>query len=469
MQIDTLDALCPLDGRYRKKVQALSSAFSERGLMTRRTLVEIDYLCALSDHPRVPLRKFTVSERRYMRTLQNISLPAGRIIKRIELEGYQGRHKTNHDVKAIEFYIQSRLKECSLQDITGWIHFALTSEDVNNIAYALQLRDGLESHLLPAFGSIQTDLCALSGSHALLAMLARTHGQPASPTTFGKEMSVFEQRLSKELDALRTQKIRVKLNGASGNYHAHHASLPHVDWVQFTKDFVARLNDGDHTVQFEPNLMTTQVEPHDTYAQLFDALKRICVILASFCEDMWRYISDNWVVQRAVAGEIGSSVMPHKVNPINFENAEGNLNLAVTLCEFFARQLPRMRLQRHLSDSTVIRNFGVVFGHMLLASMEIRTGLGKIAPNPTAMKRALQAHPEVIAEAYQTILRREGLPDPYKQLSDFTRGKEISLKALRGFARKLKVSSAVQKELLAFTPSNYTGMAAKLALLEGVL
>lgn len=467
MKIDTLDALCPLDGRYRRKTQQLASVFSERGLMSRRTEVETKYLIALSDHPKVPLRKITGPERRGLRSFNHLSLSDARIVKRIELNGYRGRVKTNHDVKAIEFRLRYKFATRSLRDLVEWIHFALTSEDVNNIAYSLQLRDGIEGHLLPALEKVHGEMWSIVENQVLVAMLARTHGQPASPTTFGKEVRVFTSRLNREFEELRLFTLLVKLNGASGNYHAHLAALPNVDWLQFTRDFVEGFNTNSHTVRFEANLITTQVEPHDRYAKLFDLLKRISVILSSFCEDMWRYISDDWVAQRAAAGEVGSSIMPHKVNPINFENAEGNLNLAIAVSEFFARQLPRMRLQRHLSDSTLSRNFGVVFGHILLACKEILTGLGKIAPNPVVMKRVLRNHPQVISEAYQTILRREGLNDPYKQLSEITRGKNVTLKVLRKFARGLSVGLRVKKELLAFTPENYTGLASKLALLEG--
>ncbi|MDO8594742.1 MAG: adenylosuccinate lyase [bacterium] len=467
MQIDSLDALSPLDGRYAEKVADLRPIFSERGLMQRRIRMQCMYLLALSEHPDIPLRKLTDSEKEHIGRLPSVSLEDARVIKQIEKEGYRGKPKTEHDVKATEYYARFSFEGVpSLADVTEWYRFGLTSEDDNNIAYALQLREGLEYHLLPVFTTVHEGIRALAKDHATLAMLARTHGQPASPTTFGKEMAVFDSRLNRKRAKLAAFRILVKLNGATGGYNAHVSAFPNVDWMQFTKDFVSSLNGPEQTILFEPNLITTQVEPHDTYAELFDLLKEICTILSSFCEDMWRYISDDWVALRAAVGEIGSSVMPWKVNPINFENAEGNLDMAAAICEFFARKLPRMRLQRHLSDSTVIRHFGALFGQILLACKEIRTGLGKIAPNAFVIRSALEQHPEVIAEAYQTILRREGLNDPYKQLSELTRGKHITLEGLRYFVRSLAVRPEVQAELLALEPAKYIGLADKLALLE---
>lgn len=472
MKIDTLDAVSPLDGRYRKKVQALGAIFGERGLIGYRTEVEARYLIALSEHESVEtLRQFTPKERLRIESLPARARRDAKIIKAYETKGRLGRKKTNHDVAALVIYIQEALAKTSLADATGWVHFALTSEDVNNIAYAFQLREALENVLIPELEMVCDKIEAAAVRYHELAMLSRTHGQPASPTTLGKEFRVFANRLRRQLNKLKRQTILVKLNGASGNYNAHIAAFPKVDWIGFTRSFIGkfnlrRKNPGTKGIRLVPNLVTTQIEPHDTYAELFDRVKRINTILIALCQDNWRYISDEWLVQKTVPGEHGSSTMPAKVNPIDHENGEGNLIWAVGMCEVFSRVLPISRLQRHLSDSTIIRNFGVAFAHSLLAYKAIQTGLDKISANSAKIAKDLSCRVEVLAEPIQIILRREGIGDAYEKLRELTRGKKFSLQDMRTFVHGLKVKQPVKKELLALRPKNYTGKASHLALFE---
>ncbi|RMD82924.1 MAG: adenylosuccinate lyase, partial [Chloroflexi bacterium] len=321
--------------------------------------------------------------------------------------------RVNHDVKAVEYWLRERLTALGLTSHLEAIHFAITSEDVNNLAYALMVKEARELVMLPALEAILERLRQLADEEAATPMLARTHGQPATPTTFGKEMNVFFMRLRRAIADLMAIRITGKLNGASGVFAAHHAALPHVDWLKFSRAFVRSL-------ELEPILLTTQIEPHDTLAALCDAFKRIGAILTDLSQDCWRYISDGYLVQAADAGEVGSSTMPHKVNPIDFENAEGNLAVAGTLLELFSRKLPVSRLQRDLSDSTVLRNLGLAFGYCLLAYQRLLRGLTKVAVDRSRLRRDLEAHPEVLAEAIQTILRREGFAQPYELLKDFT-------------------------------------------------
>ena len=351
--------------------------------------------------------------------------------------------------------MKDKLARTSLKDVSEWIHFALTSEDTNNIAYALILRDSLEKVMIPKVEEIAGSLNKLAKKHKNLAMLARTHGQPASPTTFGKEMKVFAARLERRVNRLRSMKIKAKLNGATGNYNAHVAAYPRINWIQFSKKFIKKLG-------LEANLITTQIEPHDNYVSIFDNLRRVNTILLGLDQDIWRYISDEWIVQRPKEGTVGSSTMPHKVNPIKFENSEGNLGMANALFEFFARKLPISRLQRDLSDSTVERNFGVAFSHSLIAYEYLLKGLSQITVNEKKIKEELENHPEVIAEAIQTILRREGAKMPYEELKALTRGRKVTMADFEKFIDGLNVPEKVKKELRKITPQNYTGLAAKL-------
>ena len=450
-------AISPLDGRYFEKTRALAPYFSEEALMRYRVMMETEYLIALSAFNKTALRKFTPSEVKIVRSLyEKFDTDSYAKIKKTE-------EVTNHDVKAVEYFLKDELGKTSLKDSIEWVHFALTSEDTNNIAYALVLSDSLEQVMAPAISKIAGELNSLAKKYKDLPMLARTHGQSASPTTFGKEMKVFAERLDRGLDHLFGQKILVKLNGATGNYNAHHVAYPEVDWPKFSEKFIVGFNLKARTFKLEANSITTQIEPHDSYVEIFDGLKRLNNMLLDFNQDMWRYISDGWVGQIPKAGETGSSTMPHKINPIDFENSEGNLGIANALFEFFGRKLPISRLQRDLSDSTVQRAFGTAFGHSYLAYTSLLKGLSKITVNKTKIKEDLNAHPEVITEAVQTILRREGVPMPYEKLKDLARGKEITLADIHKFINDLEVSDKIKKELLKITPENYIGLASKLA------
>jgi adenylosuccinate lyase len=457
-----LNSISPIDGRYRKHTESLAEYFSEKGLMRYRVIVEGEYLIALSEL-NLKLRKLTEKERALIRTLYNLTESDAQIISDIETKGYKNIKATDHDVKAVEYFLKDKLTDTSLKDVLEWIHFGLTSEDTNNLSYALMLRDGVEI-LLQKQKEITIQIKTLAKKHSKLPVLARTHGQPASPTTFGKEFNVFYARLERQITKLQKQTICAKLNGATGNYNAHVVAYPNVDWMKLTKDFIAGLNKLEpRTLNLEPNLLTTQIENHDSYVEIFDAIKHINTILVGLNQDMWRYISDEWIVQKPVEGTIGSSTMPHKINPIKFENSEGNLGLANALFEFFGRKLPISRLQRDLSDSTVQRNFGSAFSYCQIAYEYLLKGLSRIEVNEVKIKEALANHPEVITEAIQTILRREGAQMPYEQLKELSRGKEITLSDIHKFIENLDVNEKIKKELLKITPENYTGLASKLA------
>ncbi|MFA6520281.1 MAG: adenylosuccinate lyase [Candidatus Paceibacterota bacterium] len=452
------NVISPIDGRYFEKTHALAAYFSEEALMKYRVLMEGEYLIALSLSRKTALRKFTPAEIKIIRNLsEKFNEVSYKNIKEIE-------NTTNHDVKAVEYFIKEKLEKTSLKDSVEWVHFALTSEDTNNIAYALMLSGSLENVLIPKIEKIISELNLLAKKYKNLPMLARTHGQPASPTTFGKEMKVFATRIEKRLEGLESIKIAAKLNGATGNFNAHMSAYPHVNWIEFSKKYIESFN-KKRTQKLAPNLITTQIECHDSYVAIFDTLRRINTILLDFNQDIWRYISDEWVVQKPKAGEVGSSTMPHKINPIFFENSEGNFGLANSLFEFFARKLPISRLQRDLSDSTVERNFGVAFAHSLIAYEYLLSGLSRIEVNKEKVVKTLLEHPEVITEAIQTILRREGVETPYEKLKDLTRGKKVTLEDIHQFIRSLNVSDKIKKELLGITPENYVGLAPKLASL----
>ena len=460
MPLEPLTAVSSIDGRYRTIAAELTEHFSEFGLIRARLLVETEYLIALSEVG--IMRKLGAEEKTILQQLPHISTEEAQIVKKIEKEGYEGILATNHDVKAIEYFIKLKLAKTSLKDISEWTHFALTSEDINSIAHGIGLRSALQAVILPALEEIRGSLDASAIAHASTAMLVRTHGQPASPTTFGKEVRVFESRLARQLEQLRARSILVKFAGASGNFNAHMVAAPEVDWRAFAKKFIAGLNVG-YKVSLELNEVTTQIEPHDTFAELFDNLRRINTILTDLSQDMWRYISDGWVTQKPKEGEVGSSAMPHKVNPIDFENAEGNFGVANALFEYFSRKLPISRLQRDLSDSTVIRTFGTAFAHSLVGYRSLLRGLGKISVNKEVMLVELQKHPEVLAEAIQTVLRKEGVEVPYEQLKALTRGKEVSLEDFAGFIDGLSLDDKIKQYLKALRPENYIGLAAEIA------
>jgi len=346
--------------------------------------------------------------------------------------------------------------------VSEWTHFALTSEDVNSTAYGLLLSSFLERLLLPSFEAIRITLDKLSREHASAAMLSRTHGQAASPTTFGKEMRVFESRLKRQMQQLSTRTILVKFGGATGNWNAHTAAVPQIDWLSFARQFVKRLDDG-RKIPLELNEVTTQIEPHDTYAELFDNARRANAILIDLSQDIWRYISDGWILQKPRAGEVGSSTMPHKVNPIDFENAEGNLGVANALFEHFSRKLPVSRLQRDLSDSTVLRAIGTAFAHASIGYSSLIKGFAKISVNSEAMREALAENTEVLAEAIQTVLRKEGIDAGYEQLKELTRGKKVTLADFAAFIDGLALDPDVRKRLKALTPDSYIGLASDIA------
>ena len=451
-----LEAISPIDGRYRTKVESLTRYFSEAALIKYRTQVELEYLIALSETKGLNLRAFTQAEKTLLVSIyQEFTLADAKKVKDKEAV-------TNHDVKSVEYFLKDKLTGTSLEDMVEWIHFALTSEDINNLAYALMLSEAISNEVVPLMQNLISVIDALADANSDVAMLARTHGQAASPTSFGKEMKVFSARLARQLEQIQSYKILAKLNGATGNYNAHKVAFPHVDWANFTCKFIDKLN-CNLVVKLEANLLTTQIESHDTYAELFDIFSRFNTILISFNQDIWRYISDNWLAQKPKAGEVGSSTMPHKVNPIDFENSEGNLGLANALFAFFKSKLPISRLQRDLTDSTVLRNMGVALAYSLIAYQSTIKGLSKISVNKTKISEALYDHPEVIAEAIQTVMRREGKAVPYEQLKELTRGKKISMDDFSKFINGLDVTDAVKDELHAIGPETYTGIAVQLA------
>ncbi|HJZ47737.1 MAG TPA: adenylosuccinate lyase [Roseiflexaceae bacterium] len=447
----SLTMLSPLDGRYRAEVAELEAYFSEAALFRYRVRVEIEYLIFLTkarDVTFVP--KLDAQAAAELRGLYR----AFRLEDAEAIAAWD--RKVNHDVKAVEYWLREQMDKLGLGKWKEAVHFALTSEDVNNLAYALLLREARDLALAQAITNLGLALTDLTLSEADTPMPARTHGQPATPTTLGKEIAVFVARLRRARNGLMSVKLTGKLNGATGTLAAHTVALPNVDWPAFSRAFVRFLD-------LEPIELTTQIEPHDSLAELCDALKRLNTVLIDLSQDVWRYISDGYLVQSPRAGEVGSSTMPHKVNPIDFENAEGNLGLANALLEFFSRKLPVSRLQRDLSDSTVLRNLGVAFGHSLFAYRRLAKGLGKLGVDRQRMLEELRAHPEVLAEAVQTILRREGYPEPYEVLKGLTRGRALTLDDLRAFVDTLDVADAVKAELRALTPEGYTGRAADLA------
>ncbi|MCA6124839.1 adenylosuccinate lyase [Bradyrhizobium sp. WSM 1704] len=467
MHLEPLTAISSVDGRYRATAEALAEYFSEYALIRMRLIAECQYLIALSDTKGIGMRPLTPAEKTMLRALPDITVEDAQIVKQIERDGYGGIPATNHDVKAIEYFIKLRLKDSSLADVLEWVHFALTSEDVNSVAHALALRGALEAVMLPALKRVHDEIVGLARAHADTAMLARTHGQSATPTTFGKEMNVFAKRLEKQITPLRNSSVLVKWGGPSGNYNAQMVALPQVDWLAFAHSFAERLNaqgaGNTHFVRLELNEVTTQIEPHDTYAEMFDNLRRINTVLLDLSQDMWRYISDGWVTQKPKDGEIGSSAMPHKVNPIDFENAEGNFGIANALFEHLSRKLPVSRLQRDLSDSTVARTFGTAFAHSLIGYHALARGFSKIGVNEQALGDALMAHPEVLAEAIQTVLRVADVEMPYEKLKALTRGKQVTLEDLAAFIDGLDISPDTKAQLRALRPGNYTGLAGLLA------
>jgi len=450
-----LAAVSPLDGRYARYTEPLVPYVSESALMRARVEVEVEYLLALADLDATPL-SVEADDRDRLRSLyEDFDEADADVVKRLETEGYGEYPATNHDVKAVEYFVREGLPEDL--DAANWIHFVLTSEDVNNIAYRLLLGPAVAEVLVPRLRTVRDALSEMAHEYRDVAMLARTHGQPATPTTFGKEMAVYASRLGRAVGRIdeAVDGLSGKLAGASGTYAAHHAAYPTVDWPAFADSFVASLG-LDH----EP--LTTQVNPCDDLARLFDAMGRANSVLLDLARDMWLYVSDRYLGQEAVAGETGSSTMPHKINPIDFENCEGNLSKANSDLGFLGEYLTTSRLQRDLSDSTVKRNVGAALAHCLIGYEKLATGLEKVEPNETVVRDDLEANPEVIGEAVQTILRREGHGDAYEQVKALTRGQRASLSDFRELFDRLDVDEDVRAELRALTPAGYTGLAEEL-------
>ena len=467
-----LTSVSPIDGRYEGKTKCLQKYFSEMALMRYRIYTEINYLIKLLETPMLKERVKTSVDVAKLRSIIEITEDDAKIIKAFETTGYDGTPATNHDVKAIEYFIKRKIKEMGMNEILEYVHFALTSEDINNISYGLMIRDAVNNVVVPDILAIYGQRYKLAADNKNLSMLARTHGQPATPTTFGKEVLVFVNRIKDELVQLGNIEILLKLNGATGGFNAHHFVFPDYDWINFSHQLIDSFNaeitplDNEymHTkplkVRFNP--ITAQIEPHDSYLRVFDGVKRINNILTDFAMDTWRYISDGRIKQRAVAGEIGSSAMPHKVNPIDFENAEGNFGMANAMFEFFVRKLCISRLQRDLTDSTVERNMGCAFAHSMVAYASLQKGLGKIEVNAAKITEALETTPEVLAEAYQNLLRMSNVDKPYERLKEITRGKKVTLEDFHKLAKNLDVSDEVKARLLAATPLTYTGLSGQI-------
>jgi adenylosuccinate lyase len=452
MSSHALTALSPLDGRYAGKVEALRPIFSEYGLMHRRVQVEIEWLLALAADPKIAeLPAFSTGQIGTLKTIaDNFSVADGERIKAIEAT-------TNHDVKAVEYFIKEKIgADASLAQAKEFVHFACTSEDINNLSYALMLRDAREQVLLPQFDVVIAQLRELAHANAALPLLSRTHGQTASPSTLGKEVANVVARLQRQRKQLAGVEISGKINGAVGNYNAHVITYPEVDWQAFSQRFVESLG-------LDYNAYTTQIEPHDGVAEYCDAVRRANIILIDLARDIWGYISLGYFKQTLKAGEVGSSTMPHKVNPIDFENAEGNFGLANALLGHFAEKLPISRWQRDLTDSTVLRALGTAFGHSLVALESLKKGLGKLNVNAERIAADLDNSWEVLAEAVQTVMRRYGLPEPYEQLKALTRGHGITKDSMREFIVGLDLPADAKQRLLELTPGNYVGLAEMLA------
>ena len=456
MSFSTISALSPLDGRYASKLSPLRPLMSEQGYMHRRVQVEVAWFIALSDAGFAEFKPLSPGARTYLLGLvKNFSEVDGNAIKEIE-------KTTNHDVKAVEYWIKSKFEaRPELEKASEFVHFACTSEDINNTSHALQLRSARDVVLLPALDKLLLKLRDMARVYADVPMLSRTHGQTASPTTVGKEIANVVVRLQTACDRIAAVKIMGKMNGAVGNYNAHLSAWPDFDWEAFSKKVIETPEPLGLGLTFQP--YSIQIEPHDYMAELFDAIARANTILVDWSRDVWGYVSLGYFKQRLREGEVGSSTMPHKVNPIDFENAEGNLGLANALLRHMSEKLPISRWQRDLTDSTVLRNMGVAIGYAVLAYQSLSAGLSKLEINEAALAADLDASWEVLAEPIQTVMRRYGLPQPYEQLKKFTRGEAMTRELMQGFIMKLDIPEAEKQRLLAMTPGNYTGKAAELA------
>ncbi len=458
----TMPPLSPLDGRYMSKLTALSAVMGEDALLAARVRAEITWLTILCSLNLPGVKKLSATEQKILAKLTDLSAQDAVLIRALETKGHGQIPATRHDVKAVEYFLRLKLGKTSLKDRLPLIHFALTSEDINSVSYALLLSDGVEKALLPALEKIQKELLKLSKKEARAVLLARTHGQPAVPTTFGKEIRVFETRLARQIKELKQKQISCKFSGAVGNFNAHVAAFPVVNWPRVARQVISALN-KNRKLKLFLSPVTTQVDNRDSYAELFDNLRRVNVILTDFSRDMWHYISAGLVKQQVVKGEVGSSTMPQKVNPIDFENAEGNLQLSSALLDFLSNKLPVSRLQRDLSDSTVLRNIPVAFGHALVAYESLLKGLAKIAFDKQAAQEELKKHPEVLAEGIQTILRAYGCQNAYELLRDFTRGRHLTAAALTDFIDGLDIPPSVKMQLHMLEAEKYLGLAPQLA------
>ena len=452
MTFSTISALSPLDGRYASKLGLLRPIMSEQGYMQRRVQVEVAWFIALSDAGFAEFKALSPGARTYLTGLvKNFSEADGRAIKEIE-------KTTNHDVKAVEYWIKSKFEaRPELQKAAEFVHFACTSEDINNTSHALMLQAARAEVLLPALDRLQAKLTQMAHEQAAVPMLGRTHGQTASPTTVGKEVANVAARLATARARIAGVPLLAKMNGAVGNYNAHVAAYPGFDWEAFSR----RVVEEQLGLAFNP--YTVQIEPHDCMAELFDAVARANTVLIDWSRDVWGYVSLGYFKQRVKKGEVGSSTMPHKVNPIDFENAEGNFGLANALLSHMSHKLPISRWQRDLTDSTVLRNMGVALGYTVLALDSLARGLDKLQINLDALAADLDGAWEVLAEPVQTVMRRHGLPSPYEQLKDFTQGKPITRELMQGFIQGLTIPHADKQRLLSMTPASYTGLAAELA------
>jgi adenylosuccinate lyase len=447
MELSSLTAVSAIDGRYRKQVHHLDEYFSEYALMKYRVLVEVEYFLFLANK-----KIFKVSPKiaaHLDKIAEDFGPEDAQEIKQIE-------YKTNHDVKAVEYFLKIELEKCGGKEVKEWIHFGLTSQDINNTAIPLSWKHAIEYEYLPAILNLNSQLKLLATEWKDIPMLARTHGQPASPTKLGKEIMVFTERIEAQVEQLINIPFSAKFGGATGNFNAHHIAFPKTDWIKFANEFVNKKL-GLNRSQF-----TTQIEHYDNLAAHFDSMKRINTVLIDFCRDIWTYISMEYFKQKTVKGEVGSSAMPHKVNPIDFENAEGNFSMANAIFEHLSAKLPVSRLQRDLTDSTVLRNIGVPFAHTIIAVKSIEKGLTKLILNDAKIYQDLEDNWPVVAEAIQTILRRENYPNPYEALKDLTRGTaKLDKKAMHQFIDGLKIKEDVKKEMKKITPHNYTGVSPK--------
>ena len=451
-QLSTLSALSPLDGRYASKTDALRPWLSEAAFMKQRVRVEVHWLIALSQAKLPDFPSFSVSAEKVLLALvENFSDTDAERIKAIEAV-------TNHDVKAVEYWMKEKVAgQAELEKASEFIHFACTSEDINNTSHGLMLTGARKEVIVPKLKEVLAALTAIALSNASVPMLSRTHGQPASPTTLGKEMANIAKRLERAISNIEKVSFLGKMNGAVGNYNAHLSAYPDVDWESFSKEVIEK------RLGLEFNPYTIQIEPHDYMAELFDAIARANTILLDMNRDIWGYISVGYFKQKTKAGEIGSSTMPHKVNPIDFENSEGNLGIANALLKHLSEKLPVSRWQRDLTDSTVLRNLGTALGHSLLAYDSALRGLGKLETNPSRLAEDLDNCWEVLAEPIQTVMRRFGVPNPYEQLKELTRGKGITPEGLKTFIKGLDIPTDAKKSLLEMTPASYVGMAVELA------